>query len=146
MTPRRFLLRAIIVALLAISSLSARDLPQAPAPHVKKTTAERLVGKWMLVEKDGKPIPKTGKYYLEFTADGKLRISAEDHLVPPAVWSGTYELIDDTIHFHTPKDRGGQEQRWEAKIESITDEGLAMTAKRGDLSAAGRYRTVASEK
>ena len=130
MNTRCFLLPAIIVALFAVSWSPAGDLPQAPPPHAKKTTAELLVGKWKVISVDGSAIAEGHEYTSEFTADGKYIYRVEksrDPVLPPPR-TGTYRLDANMISLETGPTSETRAISWKVMIKSITEDKLILTA------------------
>jgi hypothetical protein len=131
MNTRCFLLPAIIVALFAVSWSPADDLPQAPPPRVKKTTAELLVGKWKVVSVEGTPIAEGHEYTSEFTADGKYIYRVEksrDPVLPPPRM-GTYRLNANMISLETGPTNETRAISWKVMIKSITEDKLILIAR-----------------
>ncbi|MBN9121481.1 MAG: hypothetical protein J0I06_20415 [Planctomycetes bacterium] len=96
-------------------------LPQAPAPRVKKTTAELLVGTWHGVSIDGQQIPKEWIFVMEFMDDGSLNIFVNDQKNIPAVKMGTYKLTGDRIKLSTPANAEGPARDWSIVIKEISN-------------------------
>lgn len=120
----------------------APSSPQAPAPHLKKTAAELLVGKWKQVEWKGKPIPKEWKFYREFTADGKFRIFMDDRKLPATTTDGTYEVVGDVIRQHTLSSPQGRERKWDNKICLISEDELEISFKDDGVTEKKKFKRV----
>jgi uncharacterized protein (TIGR03066 family) len=112
---------------IALPFAIAGDLPQAPPPHVKKTTAELLVGKWDTVTFLGKPVKRGNKVVLEFTAQGKFAFTTITPRLPLQVGTGVYRVVGNTIHF-TSDATDEPSRSWEITIESISESELALAA------------------
>lgn len=104
----------------------AAALPQAPAPHAKKTIAELLVGEWKAINRNGQEIPKEWIIAMEFTATGKLHIFVDDKKNPPGVTIGTYKLDGKTIHLERPDAADEPAKKWDVVIETISDDSLIL--------------------
>lgn len=109
----------------------AGEPPQAPMPHVKKTTAELLVGTWkMVTDDDGKPLPFLLFVTAEFTREGRFTFIHADparRLVEKT--NGTYKLKDRTITLTAEASDTEPERSWELRIETITDSNLHLIPK-----------------
>lgn len=134
MNTRCLRLPAILVALFAVSWSPAGDLPQAPAPHEKKTTAELLLGKWQMVRDGGKPLLPLSAVHMEFTPDGRFKTVAEDAVRKFVdVGTGTYKLKDHTITLTTEASELHPARNWEVKIERLTE--TELVASTGDKAS-----------
>lgn len=128
MNTRCLLLPAILVALFGVSWSPAGDLPQALAPHLKKITAELLVGKWRKVTVDGDALPENYVSIKEFTADGKVRdhVEKSNRLIPPR--TGRYRLDGNVITFWTEPTTESPAQNWSVTIKVLDENKLILTA------------------
>src|SRR4051812_14364413 len=54
------------------------QLPQAPAPRLKKTQTELLVGRWKTIKTDNEKLPDAVKPVFEFTQEGKFTFRSPD--------------------------------------------------------------------
>jgi hypothetical protein len=123
MTARLLILPEFIVALSAFAPSPARsELPEAPAPRVKKTTAELLVGKWSLVKVDKEVIGPQVNITAEFTMDGKFIFEATDPTVARERRTGTYTLNGNIIRLTTQTDTNGPAGKsWDVLIENLSE-------------------------
>jgi uncharacterized protein (TIGR03066 family) len=138
MNTRCFLLPAILVALFAVSWSPADDLPQAPLPRVKKTTAELLIGTWKQVSSNsGQPLPKTYETTLEMTKDGKVcfRVVKSDRPIPPPR-VGEYRLDGNIIRFATERTTETPPQNWSVTIKELDENKLLISASEKDKGTA----------
>jgi uncharacterized protein (TIGR03066 family) len=114
-----------MIALFAIAPAPVRsELPEAPAPRAKKSTAELLVGKWKVVMLQNMQVAPELEIILEFTPDGKYRVRSEDPKIGVQASNGTYKLIGNTIRLTTDVivDRRGTTR--DATIEALSDREL----------------------
>jgi uncharacterized protein (TIGR03066 family) len=114
----------IIVALFAISWSPAGDPPQAPPPHVKKTTAELLVGTWQLTQIDKRRPSETAT--IEFTQDGKVVTRVVGPTIPTQKRTGTYTLHQNSLRLaiEATTDEPGENE--DLMIESLTETELLL--------------------
>lgn len=82
------------------------EVPVAPAPRAKKTTAELLVGTWRVVELNGRKVPKGWVYRFTFERDGRLHTFAEDEPGRPRSRSGTYSIEGTKLRFQITTEEG----------------------------------------
>lgn len=137
MTTRALLLPALFVALFAASYSPVRsELPQAPAPGVKKSTAELLVGTWKQVKFMNKP--PLGENLMGFTADGKYFARLTSPRLAVRITTGSYSLIGKSIRLTSDANDEGPSKSWDVVIEAISAEELTVVA--GPLN--GRQRSV----
>ena len=107
-----------------------------PGPVQAKTTAELLIGTWEIIEQDP-PIMHGFKATVEFTTDGKRIVRtrhAQHGVLPPH--TGTYQLSGDTIRLEIPEDAENTYQKWDAKLEMLTEDRLVL------IHSEGRTRRV----
>src|SRR5262245_23147359 len=100
MTAKLFALQAILVAPFAVTPSPVRsELPEAPPPRMKKTTAELLVGTWKRVAQQNLPaLPPDWDLTIEYTKDGRVVMMAKVPMgeVPP-LQTGTFRLDGKTL-------------------------------------------------
>jgi uncharacterized protein (TIGR03066 family) len=125
MIARLIALPAILVALFAVAPSPVRsELPEAPAPRAKKTTAETLVGKWKVVELGDKQVAPELQIILEFTGNGEYRVHSQDPKNGVQVSNGSYKLINDTIRLITDVNADPNGTSRDVVIEAISDDQL----------------------
>ena len=129
MNARCFLLPVILVALFAVSWSPADELPKAPPPHAKKTTAELLVGTWKVVKMDGKETPKDWIDEDTFFADGKWRTRFIEPVQPEVMRFGTYKLDGNTIRLDIQANGEFAARKTVITILSLTEDRLVFVAK-----------------
>ncbi len=68
----------------------------APVPKVKKTTEEKLIGKWRMVKSDSDTDqPKGYEFYVVFKEKGEIELRREyGEDAKPTVWSGTFKVLE----------------------------------------------------
>lgn len=112
----------IVLGCFALAALAST----ASADEKKATSKDKIVGVWTVTKSAGGLPPKAT---LEFTKDGKLKISikVEDKSVSI---DGTYEVKDDklTVLLKAP---GGKEQKETMTIKSLTDTKLVTVDSKG---------------
>jgi uncharacterized protein (TIGR03066 family) len=145
MNTRCFLLPAAFVLCSVSGCSQPSELPQAPEPRAKKSAAELLVGTWKVVEWKGKPAPNKWSFYREFTADGKFRILMDDRKNPPTDTSGTYQVVGESVHLHTPSDPQGKERKWEVSICLITEDTLEISFTEDGVTEKTKFQKVAEK-
>jgi uncharacterized protein (TIGR03066 family) len=98
----------------------------ASADEKKATNKEKIVGIWAVTKSAGGLPPKAN---LEFTKDGKLKISIKIEDKSLTI-DGTYEVKDDklTVIMKAP---GGKEQKETMTIKSLTDKKLVTVDTKG---------------
>lgn len=101
----------------------AGQLPQAPMPRAKKTTAELLVGTWRMMKSDGETLqPLVVLLTAEFTPDGRFtfwHVGLLDKRVETK--RGSYTLKGQTITLTSEASADDPEKTWEVKIERLTE-------------------------
>jgi hypothetical protein len=133
LTARLLALPSILVALFAVAPSPVRsELPEAPPPRVKKTTAELLVGKWKATKLWDMQVPPELEIIREFTPDGKYHTRRID---PKKVHisNGTYVLIGETLRLINDVEIPQGKSR-DVIIESLTGQELVV------LYISGNYR------
>jgi uncharacterized protein (TIGR03066 family) len=138
------LLRWTLVGCLAIAlagcgspasdSKSSKDGGKAEGPKKEATNKEKIVGIW---EPAAKPKPGEADS-IEFTADGKLKVTAKDDKGKPITMGGAYTVEGDKITsvLHGPDDKplkgpDGKEMKETATITKLTDTELVTKDEKG---------------
>ena len=127
MTVRLLLLPILLIALFAMTSSPARsELPQAPAPRAKKTTAELLTGTWKEIKfMNKKPL---GENLLGFTADGRYLARLTSPRLGLRITTGSYTLNGKAIRLTSDANQAGPSRSWDVVIEAISPEELTLVA------------------
>ena len=99
------------------------NLPVAPVPKPKKTSAELLVGTWKLIKVDDKLEP--AHVFAEFKKDGQFTFRATD---PPQTRTGTYQLTGNTLHLTANANGDRPGKSWDVVIEVVTETELVTVA------------------
>ena len=114
------------------TSCTASDNPAQPA-EPDLNVAEKIIGKWITAESDGKAIPTNGKVVLDFvsTTEAYVSLSIQDRTAEDTPWRDREESDveingNDVILFHSPKP--GMNVTVDLHVESITD--ATLIAKR----------------
>ena len=114
------------------TSCTASDNPAQPA-EPDLNVAEKIIGKWITAESDGKAIPTNGKVVLDFvsTTEAYVSLSIPDRTAEDTPWRDREESDveingNDVILFHSPKP--GMNVTVDLHVESITD--ATLIAKR----------------
>ena len=141
MAARLLLLPSILVALFAVAPSPVRsELPEAPAPRAKKTTAELLIGTWKLVESSYvKLSPGFDKRY-EYNSDGKFTVQTLDPNRGFKQTGGTFLVDGCNLRFSYNADADGPMRTWNAIIEEITEKDLTVAAGTGLARQWGKYK------
>ena len=104
------------------------ELPQAPAPHAKKTPAELLVGDWGGVTFLGKPLGPGASVVNQFTKDGKFIFTIINPKTGKELNTGVYRVMGNTIRLTSAPVPDYPSQTWEVTIESISETELTLAA------------------
>lgn len=116
-------MRLVLTLVVLLAACLAGSYAVAPVPKErKKTTADKLVGKWKLVRLSSGATPG-GDVTLEFKKDGKVTVS-----IVGSVREDTYKVKGDTIHFHS--EHGPVKER-SVTIKSLTHEELVTAGSNG---------------
>ena len=136
------LLRWTLVGCLAIalarcgspaSDTKSKDSSKAEGPKKEATNKEKIVGTWEPAKsKEGDPDS------IEFTADGKMKVTGKDDKGKPIAIGGTYTVEGDKITSvpHGPDDKpmkgpDGKEMKETATITKLTDTELVTKDEKG---------------
>jgi len=126
-TVRAFLLPAMFVALFAASYSPVRsELPQAPAPRVKRTTQELLVGTWKMVKSSQMKVGPSIDRRIEFTADGKFFLRWHDPGLEFQKKDASYQVTGQVIRLTYEGDADGPRAVFDTTIEAITEDELRI--------------------
>src|SRR4051812_21500098 len=88
-------MRVLLAALLALPL--ALSVSAAPVPKAKKTTEQKLLGKWRMVKSDGTDSDKvkTYEFYVIFKEEGEFELRYEYTNGPaPRSYTGTFKVLD----------------------------------------------------
>ena len=114
------------------TSCTVSDNPAQPA-EPDLNVAEKIIGKWITAESDGKAIPTNEKVVLDFvsTTEAYVSLSIHDRTAEDTPWRDREESDveingNDVILFHSPKP--GMNVTVDLHVESITD--ATLIAKR----------------
>ena len=114
------------------TSCTASDNPAQPA-EPDLNVAEKIIGKWITAESDGKAMPTNEKVVLDFvsTTEAYVSLSIQDRTAEDIPWRDREESDveingNDVILFHSPKP--GMNVTVDLHVESITD--ATLIAKR----------------
>jgi uncharacterized protein (TIGR03066 family) len=137
----------VAVMLLAGAAVFVAATYWAPVPRdLPKTTAEKLVGTWKLIEADrppGEPVPDAT---IEFTKDGKVTFRIVRGKGKSPILTGTYKLVGKELH--TTYESGAEddhERYWVTTIRELTADTLITgTQRRGPRGGEtrGEYRRL----
>lgn len=124
-------MRTLLLAALTAGLLLAGQSVAAPIPKEdkakKKTTEEKVMGKWKLVKTDAQ-LPEGFEFVIEYGAKGKLtftRTATDDKDAKPFVSEGKYEVKgDDKIDWTISE--GGNERGEVSTIKTLTDDKLVI--------------------
>ena len=128
-----WVLAAILICGASVfTSCTASDNPAQPA-EPDLNVAEKIIGKWITAESDGKAMPTNEKVVLDFvsTTEAYVSLSIQDRTAEDIPWRDREESDveingNDVILFHSPKP--GMNVSVDLHVESITD--ATLIAKR----------------
>jgi uncharacterized protein (TIGR03066 family) len=110
----------MLVGLFAAGTLAA---PVPKEKEAKKTTEQKLLGKWKLVDTSGDGgVDDTSSFYVVFKEKGELESVYETKGQPgkPTVYAGTYKVVDDEKIDFTVTELG-QKRSEVLTITTLTD-------------------------
>ena len=130
---KNWVLAAIITCGASVfTSCTVSDNPAQPA-EPDLNVAEKIIGKWITAESDGKAMPTNEKVVLDFvsTTEAYVSLSIQDRTAEDIPWRDREESDveingNDVILFHSPKP--GMNVTVDLHVESITD--ATLIAKR----------------
>jgi uncharacterized protein (TIGR03066 family) len=117
------LVAAAVSAGTSSPSIACAEEGLAPAPLRADTNKEKIVGTWEVAK--SKP-PTT----IEFTKEGKLKISVKLPNMPPVTLEGTYEVKGDTVTVAV-KTPDGKEMKDSLTIVKLTATEMTTTDSKG---------------
>ncbi len=94
---------------------------------------DKIVGSWEVT----KGTPPGG--VVEFTKDGKLKMTAEGPDKKPLTMEGTYAVDGDSLKV-TMKGPGGKDHSETSKITKLTDKEMAFEEKQGDKTEITEFK------
>ena len=127
---RVLLLPALISLLVASGCFAPGDgpkpdeLPQAPPPREKKTTAELLVGTWKFVKQTPNHTVPGWQATFEFKPDGTVTLWKDCPVDGDSLERGTYRVVDDSLRMAMDTDPHDRK----VTIRSITDDTLLVAS------------------
>ena len=123
---------ALICGASVFTSCTVSDNPAQPV-EPDLNVAEKIIGKWITAESDGKAMPTNEKVVLDFvsTTEAYVSLSIQDRTAEDIPWRDREESDveingNDVILFHSPKP--GMNVTVDLHVESITD--ATLIAKR----------------
>ncbi|HVK17285.1 MAG TPA: hypothetical protein VM533_10080 [Fimbriiglobus sp.] len=132
----------LIAACLLGTGLLVIPAQAAPTPkQEKKTTAEKLVGKWELV-KGGTETPKDLKFIVEFAKDGVMTLHIEPKDGEKTTLKGKYKLDGEKIDYEMEQP-GGEKKKEILTIKKLTEDEL-ITVDPDDIKE--EFKRVAEKK
>jgi uncharacterized protein (TIGR03066 family) len=116
-------MRALFALLVFALPVLAAPVPKAKA----KTTEEKLIGKWRMVQSDTAGGRRGYEFYVIFKEKGELELRYEyTNGIPPQSYTGTYKLIgDDKIDYTV--DQNGRKKTEILDITKLTETEVAWT-------------------
>ena len=103
------------------------NLPVAPAPRVKKSMAELLVGNWKVVQSD---LRASGEFWREYTRDGKVIGRSRTRETGFTERECEYRLEGNQLDYIPSNTNNSplRHETWEstAMIDSVTEEKLVI--------------------
>ena len=118
-------MRALVALLLLALPVLAAPVPKAKV----KSTEQKLVGKWRMVQTDGnvQNAQKGYEFYVIFKEKGEFELRYEyAGDIKPRVYTGTYKVIgDDKIDYSV--DVGGRAKTEILTIDKLTDTEVSWT-------------------
>ena len=121
---------ALICGASVFTSCTASDNPAQPV-EPDLNVAEKIIGKWMLAEKDGKAIPTNDKVFYDFVSTTKAYVSLSFQERKWAPWNDREEALVDIVgnHVTLTQSRGaGKTVVVELDVQVLTNS--TMVAKR----------------
>jgi uncharacterized protein (TIGR03066 family) len=131
------ILRCAALALALVHFSSAR----ADEKTVPKSSADKLVGVWELNDPDLAKLG--GKATLEFTKDGKAKMSFEITGQKPMTLEGTYKVEGDTLKL--TRSENGKDQTDAITIKNFGDDKILLSDKDGKDMELKRKGSAAKE-
>ena len=119
----RILLAALLLVAVPVITLAA------PVPKAKKTTEQKLLGKWRMVKSDSTDNgnPKSYEFFVIFKTDGEFELRYEyEGDVKPRTYTGTFKVIDDDKIDYSVK-VGNRTKTEVLTIDKLTDTEVAWT-------------------
>jgi uncharacterized protein (TIGR03066 family) len=104
------------------------DLPQAPEPRAKKTTAELLVGTWKMIKLQDVDVNPQLDIQIEFNRDGKFIVQIIEPKNGIQMSKGSYTLKGKTLRRTSVSGADQPERSWDVTIEVITNDELIIVA------------------
>lgn len=114
---------------LCASGCTNADPPVAPPPH--KPKAERLLGRWKVVQIGDWKIPKDWELIQEYRPDGSYFHYTKDGEQARS-HDGTYKVTGDKLNYHTFFDEDGKESKSESVLLSVSDTEAVISAPSGN--------------
>jgi uncharacterized protein (TIGR03066 family) len=99
------------------------------------SNAEKIVGKWKVVKSDAIPLGNV----VEFTKDGKMRVTGKRAGGQPLSTEGTYKVQGNKLIL-TLKGAGGKELSDTATIKVLTDTKLILADAKGEADEFKRVK------
>ena len=121
---------ALICGASVFTSCTASDNPAQPA-EPDLNVAEKIIGKWITTESDGKAIPTNDKVFYDFVSTTKAYVSLSFQERKWAPWNDRQEALVDIVgnHVTLPQSRGdGKTVVVELDVQVLTNS--TMVAKR----------------
>jgi uncharacterized protein (TIGR03066 family) len=123
------LLRFALLGSLAAGLIRGPADGAAPAPPRKDAeNKEKIVGTWELIKSEDGPVGAV----VDFTADGKLKVTVKDPGGETLVLGGTYAITGDKVTL-TVKDPDGKEQKETGTITKLTDTEMVVKDEKGKI-------------
>lgn len=122
---------------------TASGLPTAPPPRMKKTVAEMIIGKWRVVEENGRKIQDDWNVYFKFHENVLIDIHVDCKNGRVADVSGLYLISDTVLSITSPVDDDGNPIRTRyMNIEEINDKEILTTLGVRRIHSPKRWRRV----
>jgi uncharacterized protein (TIGR03066 family) len=99
----------------------------APVPKGPPTTAEKLVGSWVLTLNRGAAV--ANRYVATFGKDGVMTLAVGEG-DKPTKYTGTYTVKDDTVEYEIVNENGFKKTD-KLKVHKLDDDRLKVTDPEG---------------
>lgn len=144
-----WMLAAVLTCGLAMATLTACNNSDNPVSEgsVIDNLAEKIQGKWMMVEADGKPVPTDSKQVLTYESDSKMYYSMSISAISDLnVWvnhcEGRYTLIGNKITQVVELSDANIKFTHSPKIISISDSDMRLVANNETFVEGKSYRVT----